>query len=560
MKAFSALAASLSLVVFPACTGVPEFLASFGGQLQLIIPENAMLSTVFEVAAKAAGSTAIQWRVKDETGLVIYPFPCTSDQGESQSCIFDMAGAKRFEVTAFFPNGSTVTETRTVDIIDPSGAQNQAPKIVLDFKPTGSSTVVATVATFRAWETGATVFPEEVTYTLDFSRTFDDTTLTSQLKFELSLNDAAYETLGMTSSRSFSNPGVIPAKIRVTDLDGNYSIKTFTIFVTCVAPPLVVDVDQVEISPDAEFGFFTYDASGAVSGGQAPYRYRWDYNGDGIWDRYDPSTPPNVEDWTTAASHSSFTIYGGDRKPRLSVLDACNQLQIVEVPTYFAIPHTEGTNRNTIPDADPGNAQGPQLNNYHFLHANLSPLGGNTDPAIVDADLVSIQPPGDIEDKRVVCSATEKDNGRVDLTVHAKHRYDRKNVFYHREHGMTLVVTDATNATGNRRIHSFTVETDDGPDGQEFTSYSVPNGTPCNLTRMEVQILPGGAGTCSDGTAIGKRTYIFDYTFDCPLLREFRNQREARATHGSGFCEVTKIDQCPPGGGGGGGGLPPTPE
>lgn len=557
MKPFIRLSLIASLLGFTACPDLQQFLTQGNGILTLIIPSSVLISQSFQVAARISNATAIQWSVRDETGLTLSPFPCSSDQGPVQTCIFDMAGEMKFEVTAHFPNGTIAVASATMDIIDPTAPQNQAPKLLLDIKD-GASTLVATVATFRAHEFGRTVFPEDVSYSWSFARSIDDTTPTSQLKFELSIDEGAYEQLSLSSSRTFSNPGLYPAKIRVTDLDGNYSIKTFTIFVSCVAPPLVVSPAQVQISPEAIFGHFTYNAAGAVSGGAPPYKYRWDYNGDGVWDQYDPSDPDHAEEWTSLATVSQYTIYGGQRNVQLAVLDACNQLQIVEIPNYFAIPHTEGTNRNTIPDGDPDHAQGPQLGNQLFLHANMVALNGNTDRAIVNADLVSIQPPGDIGDKRVVCSAYES-AGKVNLTVHGKHRYDKRGVFYHRQHGMTINITDTMSPT-NRKIQSFTVDTDDGPDGQEFTTYSVPQGASCNLTRMEVTVLPGGAGTCSDGSAQGMHTYLFDYTFDCPLLEDFRNHRRARAEVGSGYCEFSIIDECPPGGGGGGGGNPPPAE
>lgn len=557
MKTGTVIAGVGLLLTFSGCIG-GESDSADEISLSITPPAANMNDEVIVRVTGGDGVSNMSWSVLDEAGG-----PVAGCQGtESLTCRLELPGRKTVRLQAAKRDGRNVSTEGTFDILDPNAQANQAPNIVLDIKDAGSRALVSTVATFRTLEKGSASFKMGQVLEFDFSRTSDDVNSSDLLQYSVNFGQG-FEDVTKSFSHTFSATGTFPIIVRVADQNGNSAEKTFVAFVECAEaeyPPIVIDPAKISITSSGKPNFFDYNATGAVSGGRssADFRYSWDFNGDGIFDN----------DWSNLATINAYSHHANVRSVSLKVWDvACNYFAKTTVDYNFVIPQSNAT---------PGELQGPQIPGYpvnYFMQATLRPKTPATAPAHLaltqNVDLSAIQLPGP-EAKRVICdykkaatttSGTSGTN-QATFTISALNAYNRPGKSG-TQHGMDLRVTgiiDPTGMTGGGSVNTSSAVidrinyyTDEGSDSDSRMIYS--KAAPCQLN-LVVTPFPPGTGTCSTDPKFGYPVRI-DGTYSCELVS---GTQRLNATKGAFFCEVAKVDACPPGGGGSTGGIPPVPR
>lgn len=507
------------------------------------------------------------WALKDAEGGTVDA--CQSYIGAEITCMVEFPGTYNVELVAELKGGGDpAAVTTSIDVLDPAAPSDQAPVILLDIKVGDDK--IGSVATFVALEDGRLAVKQNAAVTFDFTGTTDKQDVLETLKFYLDVG-SGLEEVPPVSQRTFTKVKVIEAKVEVHDPQGNIARKKFNIFVQCDEGeygPVVIDASGVTISADDPLNFFSYTLSeSAITGGKGPFKIMWDYNGDGMFDG----------DWTDELSAREYTVYRGLRDVQIKAWDTgCNyfgklELGKLDPPQYdFEIPMADGV---------AGTKQGPQIPGYYFLQAKLNGLDGN-DTKTTNVDFVSTWKIGSAEQpKRVMCdyrkqsSATSGSEGsqRSNFEIKALNKYvkaDGSAV----NHGMILGIVDIDDAIGHAsggemtegesiekhiqgRVSTVNYYTDTSADAVSQNTYQRQG--ECAFD-MFIEFRPLGPGTCSTNPDLGYTT-IIDGTFSCPQMVTSAGLK-VEAEQGAFFCEVAKVDACPPGGGGGGGGLPPIPK
>jgi len=106
----------------------------------------------------------------------------------------------------------------------------------------------------------------------------------------------------------------------------------------------------------------------------------------------------------------------------------------------------------------------------------------------------------------------------------------------------------------NGELRTVLYKSDQATDSVEQVVYS--RSQPCQFD-LDLVIIPEGPGTCGT-TPDFAYTIRIDGTYSCD---ELKSEEGAKVIieQGAFYCEVAKVDACPPGGGGGGG-LAPIPK
>lgn len=447
--------------------------------------------------------------------------------------------------------------TSSADSLDP-GIVNQAPKPSCRITTGASNTFVRTVSLFTSRDSfGNAPIIEGSNVSVDCSATQDEAGA-SALSFKLNNSGAASSMNNAKASLVAGPAGSYPMSVTVTDPAGASSTVYFTVFSECAtgnAP--VINPSAISATPVAGFlNFFNYSAAGAVSGGRPPYKYAWDFNGDGAMDPYSIQNPLIWND--TASPSNVYSIYANHRNVKLTVLDSCNFVSSATVNLNFPIDNIPRAPGQALADSYP----------YYFLQADIRGVSNDSR----SDDYIATQypnPPDMPSPKRVQCSYDYNQGGASGFSISGLNTYD-DGTNPSLVHGMSFDVSGimdnggstkqtfshSAGSSSNPKLNSGVYQTAEDPDVKPREHFG--QNADCALT-INVQHLQG-AVPCSSGSGaqIQAATRISG-SFDCPNLLEGSSPKAVAAHNGYFYCEVGPIDQCV-GGGQGGGGVPPIPR
>jgi len=250
------------------------------------------------------------WVVTDAAGEEV---TCTDTDKATAKCDFEIGGRVTATVTVETESGEKLVIKTEFEVLDYDLPKNQPPAVKAVISADGAT--IATVSSLLSKDKGEAVFTVNKEVKFNFSGTTDDQTPKEELKYQIEFEkDAGFQDVEKVQSHTFTTVGKQLVTVRAIDADGNFGDKTFDAIIICDADVnyLAIDPAKVSITPGEFRNFFTYDASTATSGGDpANYEYRWDYNGDGIYDT----------DWIQQASIEEYTIFAGDRDVRVKIHD-----------------------------------------------------------------------------------------------------------------------------------------------------------------------------------------------------------------------------------------------
>lgn len=497
-----------------------------------LLSTNSYMGEETKICASEAGKIKnMSWTVLNEDGFAVTGSCNPVDSGNCLQCNFEEAGRMTVKLSAQNQDGSPVSYTSYVEILDPAQRQDQPPVIVLDIKK-GSNSVVK-VSTDKSMEVGAANFPEGA-YNLDLSQTFDEDAY-KLLKFEMSVNGGAF--VPVPSSYNFA-VGTYNFVIRATDTKLNVREKKFVAYVACAAPNDLA-ISNVTATHQGN-NRFSYAAT--VTGGNAGAQKMllWDYNGDDVYDG----------DWIlSTASNIKLTDFKGTRQIKVKAWDkGCNYQKELELPLNFATPRL--AHDGNIDNVDQVLSFGSGSN--YFIQADIRGLAGNSRKHANGQYIDSLQPTTKPKDV-IRCPYSVKDQT---LSIVGQNHYDISTSLPGRRHGMELRITGVNpNYIGlqaNAKISQGIYRSDEQPDSN-FVQMTYQQNNSCAL-RMKMQKTVA-SGVCEDGTAITGDVYTFYGKYSCDSMTATTPSSVA-ADDGAFYCETSLVDQCV--GGGGKGGLPPT--
>ena len=332
------------------------------------------------------------WELKYELGNKVTS--CDSLLTPEIICSLEESGEVKIRLTAKTRDGDLVVLDKVVNILDMDLPLNQAPVIIMSLNSENGEESI--VSTNHSKEKGIVNYPVNEELTFDFAQTTDDNDVNSDLKYEIKLGKTAnFQEITSVFKHVFTQTGYFTISLRVTDKNENSATKTFVVFISCKDDTvnLVVDYSKINITKEAIHNFFTYDASAAVTGGDSStYRYKWDYNGDGVYDT----------DWLEDASVEAYTVFEGIRNVKLKVWEgACNNVKEVSLTELDPALYDFDI---ILADAIAGTLQGPQIPGYFFIQGYPEGKDGFKS-TITDVDFIATKafssPPE--EQWRVLC-------------------------------------------------------------------------------------------------------------------------------------------------------------
>ncbi len=543
------LATSILMILFSTLLFFSCSESEVKNDFSIVISNNSKIGENLELTVNEKDKLInYEWYLEYELGNKVTS--CNSLNTPKIDCILEESGEVRVKLVAKTRNGDDVTLYKVFNVLDMDLPLNQAPVIVLSLKSENSDEAI--VSTNHSKEKGIINFPVNEEVTFDFAETTDDVDSVNELIYEMKIEDGNYETVISPFKYTFTKTGYFTIELKVTDKNENTATKKFIAFVSCAdnTIDLVIDPSKVKITADSIHNFFTYDASTAVSGGDSSkYRYRWDYNGDGIYD----------SDWLEDASIREYTIFEGIRNVKLKVWEqACNNVKEVHLTEIdpslynFIIP---------LADAVPGTLQGPQIPGYFFLQGY--PVGKDGfKSTITDVDFIATKadssPPE--EQWRVLCDYRPND-GKATISIKGLNKYDR--VKEDGELHGALLKLDNIDVSGfsnqstttlsnlNANVDKLNYYSDEEYDKLSRVVYRKDGNCVSQLTLTVTR----AQGSCVSGASTFSDVITIDGTYSCDNLKG-SNGENISFEKGAFYCEVGKADACI-GGGGGGGGVPP---
>ncbi len=528
----------LALSLFVSCDE-----AKPSGKYEIVISENAKVGEDIKITVDDTNKLInYKWALVYELGNSITS--CNAFNTPEINCTIEQGGEFTIWLKAKNRDGEEILINKVISILDMNKPLNQSPIIVASLN--SESTSEAIVSTHQSREKGVLNFPVNEEITFNFSETTDDTTTDNTLlKYEIEIgSNEGFKTISNPFKHTFTKTGYFTTTLKVTDEDGNVAKKSFVIFVKCSdgSVNLQINSDLVTITRDSINNFFTYSAQGAVSGSEeSSYRYRWDYNGDGIYD----------SDWLDEASIREYTVFEGERDVKLKVWEQrCNNISEVTFANNFVIP---------LADAVPRTLQGPQIPGYFFIQGY--PEGkDNFQSKITDVDFIATKHDGaPVEEQwRVLCDYRPND-GLATISIKGLNQYEREGE-NGELHGVLLTLDNidissfpsvTTLSNVNANVEDFSYYSDEDYDKTSRVIYR-KDGDCSSIITIEVL---AGEGSCVNGGTTFSDVIIIDGTYSCDNLKG-TNDKNISFKRGAFYCEVGKGDACI-GGGGGGGGNPP---
>ncbi len=526
--------------------------------IEITVKSEAYLLESIELSATPKERLSdFQWSLAYESGRSVDS--CDAYNVPVIHCTFDEGGEVTITLKGDTIHREKIDINKKVKVLDQDYPVNQAPVILLALK--SESNEGAVVSTLHYKESGVIAFPVNEKVDLDFSGTTDDNSTVDELSYQIDFG-SGFKKVEKIDSHTFTEVGQKVIKVKVSDPDSHTAEKTFMAFISCSDEEnkLAVDASKIKITADDVHNFFTYDATGAATAGEnAKFKYRWDFNGDNIFD----------SDWLEAASIYEYTIFRGLRNVKLKVWETtCHNVAQVnlgdlEPARYnFQIPMADGV---------PKTLQGPQIPGYYFIQGHVAGLeefkSNNTNADVV---VTKIMTASKEEQWRVECDYRKdrEDLSKATFTIKGQNRYERSGEDGEL-HGFLLKVRDINDPMNDKMSGGDSVSfenaggtldkayyyTDEGYDKVSNVIYSRDGDCDINLVLTAVP----NEGTCADGTPDFEYAITIDGTYSCPKMKG-TNKKFVEIKKGAFYCEVSKVDGCIGGGGGGGGGQPPVEE
>lgn len=494
--------------------------------------------------------------------------PCIGGtNGPEVKCSFGEVATIVAEVQVEMFGGQQKMMRKEFQIIDMDGIRNQSPIVVLQL---GLGTnVKATMATFAEEERGEAVFPAGSQVNFDFRRTRDDENSPDELSYRMKIGEnGEFKPIDVVSAVPFPEVGYYPITIQAVDAQGNVTEKRFTVFITCdpnTVPQLQVNGDAIDLvnKPDQGYNMFGFfDRGVRTAGGMGPYKYMWDFNGDGTWDTQ----------WLSSANFdfadpmSVYVNHMHERDVRLKIWDTkCQYVQVASKRVDLAVNFADGVK---------GTRQGPQIPNYYFIQGkvrsknNSASKSTNVDHFSGDPNTAPYMP------RRVLCSYQRiKEGSRENEKLLPKAQFKIKGLEQFQQeklgvnpaykvdgafHGIELTVNDVFDDTfsegGPQSIpaegrhiaaatfgkHMVNFYTDRDSDGIMERKYV--NKTECDIGVM-LDIFGPGVPCAREDEKGMKYTVQVDGTFSCPDMRDAEDDQIA-IEQGAFFCEINQVDAC----------------
>jgi hypothetical protein len=351
-------------------------------------------------------------------------------------------------------------------------------------------------------------------------------------------------------SLSFPAASRVPMQLDLFDASGKKTSKVFDIVIRCAttqAPPSIDD-SKVSVQPGSQPGFFNISASGAVSGGRAPYQYAWDFQGDGGMDMQSQSGV-----WTSWGSSASvqniYSLFANTRKLRLQVRDACNLITMHEMDRTFALER--------LPASSPAMPK-----SFYYLQGDIRPEGSVAapNPRVATVDFMAEQPANPPDGRKHMQCFYKRDasTGIGGLRIVSKNIYGSESeVQFDHSASLTIKSISDNGAMGSVAVGSPQIDTAvyNVAGIADFSDYAVYNKAAACTLNLRMTRSTAVVPCASDSTKFAN-TVTFLGEYDCPSLRSTAGAGVS-IDNGKFFCEQGEIDMCPGGGGGGGGGNPP---
>lgn len=149
-----------------------------------------------------------------------------------------------------------------------------------------------------------TKYHVDQTFTLDGSKSYDPDSNLSLLFYRWNFGDGTSEILSENPMHNYSNAGVYTVVLTVVDRDGRSNLTSTTVTVAgaladnkppvaIISPPSGLKTNQLERFNATS----SYDSDGTI------VAFRWDYNGDGVYETNWTSSPQGSFVYTKAGSY-----------------------------------------------------------------------------------------------------------------------------------------------------------------------------------------------------------------------------------------------------------------
>lgn len=446
--------------------------------------------------------------------------------------------------------------TNVSDGLDTSTPNNK-PVIDCRFSSQQRNAVFANINSLQD-SYSADRFNEDDSVSLDCSNTSDESSLAS-LKFELDSNydpsSPNFQEIG-PSSVNFTqfSPGRYDMALRVTDPQGESSMKIFSMEVECTSaasatPVLQNPASSISITEGSKVGTYNFSVDTSKLSNGTSYSFAWDFNGDGVMDPFAISKTGSRNLWTSSATVSNqYVNVENTRKITLRIQNQC--LREVTYQVDKALPSSHPIARNASSQAE--------ALSYYYLQGDAADTTAGTSSASEvrrrTADYLATNSGAFTKFTCDYKRNSSANTGSLAITTSKQYRDES-----YSNHGAEIKIGSipddgsvSTGGSSNMESMSYLLagESDGLPSSEKFNKDGA-----CTVNVRVTRVI--SQGTCSDGVTGRTFTAITLLgEFSCPQLRSEKNTSNTISfENGKFFCEENTATGCP--GGGGGGGNPP---
>lgn len=433
---------------------------------------------------------------------------------------------------------------------------NNKPVIDCRFSSAQRSDVYARINTIQD-SYSANRFNENDALAVDCSSTYDESGVDS-LNFSI---DTDYDSTApnfQTFSKQFGlsafAPGIYNMALRVTDPQGEISIKPFSLVVECsdaIPAPTIANVaSAVQVSAGSEVGLYNFAVDMSQVSGGSGFEFAWDFNGDGVMDPFATGRNGSRDLWTNQAQISNqYANVTNVRKIKLNVRNSCFKITSYTLDKNLPASHPVARNATSLATVTP----------YYYLQgdARSSSLhASSVHTQRANADYLATDNTGHLE---FTCDFNRSgNNGLSSLRINTAKRYRDED---YSRHGASINITNIPDSgadgtqtinPGQALISSMSYRVAGESDGLVNDTYNMTSA--CEI-KMRI-IRATSTVPCSTGPARTVQSIEFLGEFSCPQLTSERSGSTISFTNGKFYCGDSISDSCQ-GGGGGGGGQPP---
>lgn len=424
---------------------------------------------------------------------------------------------------------------------------NQKPVVNCSFTSLQRSDVYMNVSTLND-QFSAERFNEDDSLSVDCSGTTDESAF-SQLTLEIDQNyNSSSPNFQPLMSSSFTlNPGLYPMAIRATDPQGETTVKTFNMVVTCndrVSDPVVGNLNNlITASEGSAVGLYDFNiTTSEISGGQS-FEFAWDFNGDGVWDPFGEQKTGTKQLWSDIASRTDIYVNAQNSvQVGLQIRNECFRTTTVNVDVNLA-------NSHPVTAASPASPQG-----YYYVQGEMRDTGGSANALETQRKTRDYLATNNEVFREFTCDYKGPRNGSGSIEIRTLKQYRDEDFSIH---GLNLDIVnipdDGSDGTFSvvANIQSMTAVMAGESDGISDDRFNRMSG--CNVSLTIVR----ATSTTPCQTGPDRRTGSIEYygEFNCPTLMNSNGSTMA-VNNGRFYCGEAISDRCQ-GGGGGGGGQPP---